>query len=231
MPAEKSWAVDLSTVLRKQLDEARDAERESRRRADDLQCRLEEEKEAILGRVRGVADKLSGIHSCRLNDLLASVNPPAIFLTSLVPVRPADAGSDGAGDALAILETRSAEAMGLLEKAKDVLSSVGEKMLGEDCTQLSSLPAFLELLVLAGDLVKEYGEFQVMAGAEAMMTLAMGHGVVADFEKVTGELPRDAQGREVDLSVFSTDARKLAERAVQLLGLGASGDASVASGE
>ena len=96
-------------------------------------------------------------------------------------MRPVDAGSDEAGDALAVLETRSAEAMGLLEKAKDVLSSVGEKMLGEDCTQLSSLPAFLELLVSAGNPIEEYGEFQVMAGAEAMMTLAMGHGVVADF--------------------------------------------------
>ena len=60
-----------------------------------------------------------------------------------------------------------------------------------------------------------------------MMTLAMGHGVVADFEKVTGERPRDAQGREVDLSVFSPVAHRLAERAVRLLGLGASGDASV----
>ena len=144
-------------------------------------------------------------------------------------MRPVDAGSDGARDAVAVLETRSVEVMGLLEKARGVLSSVGEKMLGEDCAQLSSLPAFLELLSSAGDPVEGYGEFQVVAGAEAMMTLAMGHGVAADFEKVTGELPRDAEGREVDLSIFSLDACKLAERAVRLLGLGASGDASVAS--
>ena len=42
------------------------------------------------------------------------------------------------------------------------------------------------------DPIEEYGQFQVMAGAEAMMTLAMGDGVTADFEKITGELPRDA---------------------------------------
>ena len=61
MSAEKSRAVALSTDLRKQLDEARDAERESRRHAEDLQCRLEKEKESILGRVRGVADQLLGM--------------------------------------------------------------------------------------------------------------------------------------------------------------------------
>ena len=96
-------------------------------------------------------------------------------------MHPVDAGSDEAGDALAVLETRSSEAMELLEKARGVLSSVGEKMLNESCAQLSSLPSFLELLTSEGDPVEEYGEFQVMAGAEAMMTLAMGHGVVADF--------------------------------------------------
>ena len=36
MSAERSRVVDLSTDLRKQLDEARDAERESRRRAEDF---------------------------------------------------------------------------------------------------------------------------------------------------------------------------------------------------
>ena len=77
MSAERSQAVDLSADLRKQLDEVRDAERESRRRAEDLQCRLEGEKEAMLGRVRGVAGKLSGMHLYRLDDSLASVNPPA----------------------------------------------------------------------------------------------------------------------------------------------------------
>ena len=61
MSAERSRAVDLSNDLRKQLDGAQDAERESRRRADDLQWRFEKEKESILGRVRGVADKLLGM--------------------------------------------------------------------------------------------------------------------------------------------------------------------------
>ena len=61
MSAERSRAIDLSTDLRKQLDGARDAERESRRHADDLQRRLEKDKELMLGRVHGVADKLLGM--------------------------------------------------------------------------------------------------------------------------------------------------------------------------
>ena len=58
-------------------------------------------------------------------------------MTLSVPVsvtRPADASSGEAGDALAVLETRSMEAMELLGKAKDALSSMGEKIFQEGCT-------------------------------------------------------------------------------------------------
>ena len=50
-----------------------------------------------------------------------------------------------------------------------------------------------------------------------MLTLAMGHGVSADFEKVTGEFPHDTQGNEVDLSIFSCDAERLVGRVFRLL--------------
>jgi len=61
--AEGRRAVELSADLRKQLEEARDAERESRRQIEELQRRLDAmtlEKESTLGRVRGVVDILSG---------------------------------------------------------------------------------------------------------------------------------------------------------------------------
>ena len=61
LSVERSRAVDLSNDLRKQLDGAQDAERESRRHAEDLQRLFEKEKASILGRVRGVADKLLGM--------------------------------------------------------------------------------------------------------------------------------------------------------------------------
>ena len=60
--AERSRAINLSTDLRRQLEEALDAERESRRQVEELQRRLDAmtlEKEATFDRVRGVVDKLS----------------------------------------------------------------------------------------------------------------------------------------------------------------------------
>ena len=61
--AERCRAIDLSTDLRRRLEEAQGAERESRRQMEELQRRLDAmmlEKESMLGRVHGVVDKLSG---------------------------------------------------------------------------------------------------------------------------------------------------------------------------
>ena len=62
LAVERSRAINLSNDLRKQLEEAQDAERESRRQMEELQRRLDTmtlEKEATLDRVRGVVDRLS----------------------------------------------------------------------------------------------------------------------------------------------------------------------------
>ena len=140
--------------------------------------------------------------------------------------RPIDVGSK-AEDALVGLEVCSTEALELLGRAKDTLSLIGEKMFPEQHAQLSALPSLLELFASVEDPIVEFSRVQTMAGAEAMLTLAMGHGVSADFEKVTGEYPRDAQVNEVDLSIFSHDAERLAGRVFQLLASDAAGGASV----
>ena len=150
------------------------------------------------------------------------------LFVSVSIARPVDVGPD-AVDALAGLEVCSAEALELLGRAKETLSSIGEKMFPEQHAQGSSLPSLLELFASVEDPIVEFSRVQTMAGAEAMLTLAMGHGVSADFGKVTGEYPRDAQGNEVDLSIFSHDAERLAGRVFQLLASGAVGDASAVS--
>ena len=122
--------------------------------------------------------------------------------------RPVDVGSE-AEDALVGLEVCSTEALELLGRAKDTLSSIGEKMFPEQHAQLSALPSLLELFASVEDPIVEFSRVQTMAGAEAMLTLAMGHGVSADFEKVTGEYPRDAQGNEVACLSFPTMRRGL----------------------
>ena len=150
-------------------------------------------------------------------------------MTLFIPVsvaHPIDAGPK-AGDALVSLEVCSTEALELLGRAKDTLSSIGEKMFPEQRAQLSSLPSLLELFASVEDPIDEFSRVQTMAGAEAMLTLAMGHGVSADFDKVTGEFPRDAQGNEVDLSILTHDAERLAGRVFRLLAADAAGGASV----
>ena len=133
-----------------------------------------------------------------------------ILFAPVSVARPIDAGPE-AEDALAGLETYSTEALGLLGRAKDTLSSIGEKMFPEEHAQLSSLPSLLELFASIEDPIDDFSRVQTMAGAEAMLTLAMGHGVPADsLEKITGGFPRDAQGKEVDLSIFTHDAERLA---------------------
>ena len=168
---------------------------------------------------------------CHFSNSLSSVDPPFAFLMTLfVPVsvaRPIDAGPE-AEDALVGLETCSTEALELLGRAKDTLSSIGEKMFPEERAQLSSLPSILELFASIEDPIDEFSRVQMMAEAEAMLTLAMGHGVPADnLEKITGEFPRDAHGNEVDLSIFTHDAERLAGRVFRLLAADAAGSASV----
>jgi hypothetical protein len=145
-------------------------------------------------------------------------------MTRLAPAsvaRPVDSSPSETPGVLANLEACATEAAELLGRAKLMLSSFGEKILSEEyaqqCAQPGSLASLLELLSSVGDPIDELSRVQTIAGAEAMLTLAMGHGVPADFEKITGEFPRDAQGNEVDLTIFLRDAERLARRVFELV--------------
>ena len=62
------------------------------------------------------------------------------------------------------------------------------------------------------DPLGEYNREQTLCGAETVLTLAMGHGVQGDFNKVTSEFPKGPDGVEVDLQPLHPRARALAEQ-------------------
>ena len=47
--------------------------------------------------------------------------------------------------------------------------------------------------------------------------LAMAHGIQGDFNKVASELPKGADGKEVDLTPFAHQAKTLAKKLAALL--------------
>ena len=67
------------------------------------------------------------------------------------------------------------------------------------------------------DPLGEYSREQTLCGAETVLTLAMGHGVNGDLDKVTSEFPKGPDGVEVDLRPLHPRARALAEQLSQML--------------
>ena len=167
-------------------------------------------------------DKLAG----KLFPLVVSAFPAfalslrvmTILLRVLAPVgHPVDAHAGGEDAILTDLEARSNNALELLGRATVTLTAIAERVLPEDRPVPNSLPALLESFSLCDALMDDFSQIQTKSGAEAVLALSMGHGAAVDYEKITGERPRDAQGKEVDLSVFLPDAERLAERVFHLL--------------
>ena len=63
----------------------------------------------------------------------------------------------------------------------------------------------------------KYSRGQTLCGTETVLTLAMGHEVQGDFDKVTSEFPKGPHGKEVDLLPLHPRAWTLAEQLSQMM--------------
>lgn len=209
--------------MKKQQEEA---EAGFRRQLEEMRRQLDDQagkREAILRRVRGVLDKLSGkfLFACRLGlpsfCLVSSCFYDDLFHISVPAGHPVDTLVGGEDAVLTGLEACSDGALELLGRATATLTAIAEKVLPEDRSVPTALPALLESFTPCDALLDDFSQVQTKSGAEAVLMLSMGHGVPVDYERITGERPRDAQGNEVDLSVFAPDAERLAERVFRML--------------
>ena len=105
----------------------------------------------------------------------------------------------------------------LVVKATSVFSSIRKSMYPEEENAPETFNDLVESFGAEGDPLGEFSREQTICGAETVRSLAMGHGVQGDLNKVTSEFPKGPDGVEVDLRPLQPRARKLAEQLSQML--------------
>ena len=104
-----------------------------------------------------------------------------------------------------------------MAKAKGAFSLIRKSMYPDEDNTPKTFSQLVEAFSAEDDPLGEYSCEQTLCGAETVLTLAMGHGVQGDFDKVTSEFPKGPDGVEVDLQPLHPRARALAEQLSQML--------------
>ena len=118
-------------------------------------------------------------------------------------------------DAVALVEDYDSRAKDLMAKAASTLATLHENMFPK-----AELPRTLGELVAVfrmDDPLTEYSCSQIVSGAKTTLMMAMAHGVQGDFNKVTSEIPKGPDGKEVVLAPFTKQANFFAKQLVVLL--------------
>ena len=87
-------------------------------------------------------------------------------------------------------------ACGLMAKAKGAFSLIRKSMYPDEENTPETFSQLVEAFSAEDDPLGEYSRKQTLCGAETVLTLALGHGVQGDFNKVP-------QGSRRDLMVWS----------------------------
>jgi len=119
-------------------------------------------------------------------------------------------------DTIAAIERCGAQVQVLLAKVKEALERLHENVLPKAALP-QTLGELVEVFCSDEDPLVGYSRDQTWVGAQAMLTLAMGHGIEGDFQKATSSFPTGADGKEVDLNPFAKRAKKLAKQLAALL--------------
>ena len=114
-------------------------------------------------------------------------------------------------DAVAAVEDYGAQVQGLMAKAKAALERLHENV----CPKVEppqALGELVEVFCADPDPLVGYSRAQTRTGAEATLMMAMAHGIDGDFQRATSQFPTGADGKEVDLTPFAKQARRLAKQ-------------------
>ena len=120
-------------------------------------------------------------------------------------------------DAVCLAKDYGTRACGLMEKAKGAFSFIRRSMYPDEEDAPKTFNQLVEAFSTEDDPLGEYSREQTLCSAETVLTLAMGHGVQGDLDKVTSDFPTGPDGEEVDLRPFHPRARVLAEQLSQML--------------
>ena len=124
---------------------------------------------------------------------------------------------DYLSDALSLAWDYGNRARDLVVKARGVFSSIRKSMYPEEENSPETFNDLVESFSAEGDPLDEFRREQTICGAETVLSLAMGHGVQGDLNKVTSEFPKGPDGVEVELRPLQPRARRLAEQLSQML--------------
>ena len=105
-------------------------------------------------------------------------------------------------------------ACSLVAKAQSALSLIWKSMYPDEENAPKTFGQLVEAFSAEDDPLGEFSREQTLCSAETLITLAMGHGVQGDLNKVTSEFPKGPDGVEVDLAPFRLRARAFAEQQI-----------------
>lgn len=210
-------------ALEKESQAALDqAKAEAQEREDKRRAEAADREDKLEGRLRTLAEALSGKIFCHgfFTFLLGPRKLNFSFCCAGAIGAPLDLKDrvrvDSLTDAVAAVEGCSAQVQGLLAKVKEVLERFHESVLPKAGVP-QTLGELVEVFCADEDPLVGYSRAQTRTGAEAMLTLAMGHGIEGDFQKATSSFPTGADGKEVDLHPFAKRAKKLGKQLAALL--------------
>jgi hypothetical protein len=106
---------------------------------------------------------------------------------------------------------------GLLEKTKEALASM-HRLVFPKLPQDKKIAEMAEAFTVGGAArVEVQKRNSRLHGALLSFQLMLGYGLSADFEEMLQELPKDADGAEVNLGQFQARARDLALQLIELV--------------
>ena len=124
---------------------------------------------------------------------------------------------DSLTDAVSLAGDYGGRACDLMAKATGALLSMRGSIYPEEENAPTTFSQLVDVFCAEEDPLGEYSREQTLCGAETVLTLAMGHEVQGDFDKVTSEFPKGPDGKEVDLLPLHPRAWTLAEQLSQMM--------------
>jgi hypothetical protein len=128
---------------------------------------------------------------------------------------PEDQKTDPLLDSLAILEANNMRVRNALVYSRRAFTRFFGHLFSKKEVP-ADLPVLANVFNAAEDPVLEYHRVSRKTGAKVAMAMAMAHGEVINWEKVSSSLPVDEAGKEVALRPFFKKAKKFSKLLVAL---------------
>lgn len=186
-----------------------------RKRAEELEAKLEEAELAMRNREEQWEKEKSEMtaRDAVIRQRLEHLNASLTKRTGVVEVLLEDQKVDPTLDALRLLEANNSWARNLLNSLRKTLIRLREQLLPEK--PLADDYSFEDLAnnfssAATPNPVLEFCQAQRQAGVEVVIAMTMAHGEPVDWKKIRSAYPKESDGKKKSLQPFIRDAKRLA---------------------